>query len=113
MSYVTEDEAKNKWCPHARVAGRMINASANRLQQQTDNGVPVCITGSTCIGSHCMFWRWGPHAPYLRSSTPVDGWDHIPVPDCYERDSNAEFWQEPGAQNLKRRPGWCGIAGEP
>lgn len=47
---VTEEEAKEKWCPMARTAG--YNCSRNRE-----------YTGSTpsvmcCIGSNCMMWEW-------------------------------------------------------
>jgi hypothetical protein len=41
---VTEKEAETKWCPHARDADLGTNREGN--------------TGSACIGSQCMAWRW-------------------------------------------------------
>lgn len=44
---MTEDEAKTKWCPHARVwngEGTAYNRDFNH--------------GESCFGSACMMWRW-------------------------------------------------------
>jgi hypothetical protein len=51
---MTEDEAKTKWCPFARVEGPYAygNPAINR---NIDNGNPA--KNSKCIGSACMAWR--------------------------------------------------------
>ena len=57
---MTEEEAKTKWCPHARVvlpAGGY--ASGNRFDDSQPN--PDYME-SRCIASDCMMWKW------LRSS---------------------------------------------
>jgi len=53
---MTEEEAKTKWCPQARVtrAGTDDATSWNRF---VDEGVPI-PNGSRCIASACMAWRW-------------------------------------------------------
>lgn len=58
---MTEDEAKKKWCPFARVIGDLDeNAAANRWPEDDSkmwagpNGNPH----SLCIASACMAWRW-------------------------------------------------------
>jgi hypothetical protein len=57
MPFITEDQAKNRWCPHARElavhkdagnVGRLISGY-NRLN---GGNVPACL------GSLCMAWRF-------------------------------------------------------
>ena len=43
---MTEEEAKQKWCPFAR------DAESNAAGYTTTN------TTAKCIGSACMAWRW-------------------------------------------------------
>lgn len=58
---VTEEEAKTKWCRHARVSvgyGPYENATTgfavfNRASEK--HKVPE---NSLCIGSGCMAWEW-------------------------------------------------------
>ena len=55
---MTEDEAKEKWCPFARLgfSGRPGSAAVNRILD-VDN--PAIMDNLTqCIGSDCMAWRW-------------------------------------------------------
>ena len=53
---MTEDEAKTKWCPFARVTIRDdIADSWNRFE----DGIEAAVDGSHCIASNCMAWRWG------------------------------------------------------
>jgi hypothetical protein len=68
---VTETEAKEKWCPFARVG---IHA-ANRSYDDVDEELPSAWFRPTepsnegnpneahCIGSRCMMWRWVPSDP--------------------------------------------------
>ena len=49
---MTEDEAKTKWCPHARVHK---GEGGNRYPMDID---AVGVSAYTrCIGSGCMMWR--------------------------------------------------------
>ncbi len=59
---MTEDEAKTKWCPHARSLvtlngenGAIAVCSGNRFEG--DNVV-------VCLASACMAWRWLPTSPH-------------------------------------------------
>jgi hypothetical protein len=53
---VTEDEAKKKWCPYARVGaytdkGQIMAITVNR--DPRDEVSEGCL----CLGSECMAWR--------------------------------------------------------
>ena len=50
---MTEDEAKLKWCPMARVADPAIG-TFNRDAVSSKHG----IAGWMCLASGCMAWRW-------------------------------------------------------
>jgi len=47
---MTEEEAKTKWCPQARVAAVEGDGPNRRY-----DGAP--IRGSLCLASGCMMWR--------------------------------------------------------
>lgn len=50
MSTYTEEEAKTKWCVHARVRDVGVAGVTNI---NFANGTTI-----KCIGSRCMSWRW-------------------------------------------------------
>lgn len=54
---MTEDEAKKKWCPFARLAisNRPNTPSLNRILDVDDPSIIENLT--KCIGSDCMAWR--------------------------------------------------------
>lgn len=54
----TEDEAKTKWCPFARVAFqyRVQAPDAMIVPNRAENEAPI----GTCIASECMAWRKKP-----------------------------------------------------
>lgn len=64
---MTEDEAKQKWCPFVRVYSVSdsdgANGSWNRHQR---NGHDE----TRCIGSECMAWRWNPDPDPLLNLPP-------------------------------------------
>ena len=47
---MTEEEAKTKWCPFARIPDGEPVVAVNRPEPYGD--VPKCL------GSFCMMWRW-------------------------------------------------------
>ena len=55
---MTEEEALKKWCPFVRLVVRE-DGNYRETWAQTNRGEDVnCSTGTTCIGSTCMAWRW-------------------------------------------------------
>ncbi len=58
---MTEDEAKTKWCPVARVvmdgSDNKVVGPFNRDHWITDETLEDTINRSCCIASACMAWR--------------------------------------------------------
>jgi hypothetical protein len=88
MKMPTEDEARTKWCPFSRVP-RMeydrdpVPGQDQRLVRFTER--PVAInrldtlgvwpTASSCVGAHCMAWRWAdPTTPHLDDRNALGGY---------------------------------------
>ncbi len=64
---ITEEEARKKWCPFARTVEKLtdgISFPRNRVvnvpnkDDLTDVEFLSVLTGTTCIASECMAWRW-------------------------------------------------------
>lgn len=97
---MTEEEAKTKWCPFARVvqpAGDWAPAPAGN--REIMGGAVGALNGANlCIASACMAWRWE-YAPDGSFNTRMEG-PHLTV---VER-----------VPNLARtESGYCGLAGSP
>lgn len=60
MTLYTEAEAAERWCPLARFkfASTSDNPSCNREGGPNGGDNPWMISGTRCIGSRCMAWRW-------------------------------------------------------
>lgn len=89
MMLVTEEQAKEMWCPAARCAAPADSQGAgtagNRYGYST-------IDGAYCIGSRCMWWRW------------------------FTYESGGNIFKPTGpntAQNTNAHIGYCGMAGRP
>lgn len=54
----TEAEAREKWCPFARVHEQGSAAAASNRIQDGAGKTTLVPVGSVCIGSTCMAWRW-------------------------------------------------------
>ena len=53
---MTEDEAKTKWCPHARIATYTLDGSDGiTASNKTSRG--AIRDGAFCIAGRCMAWR--------------------------------------------------------
>lgn len=52
MTHFSEDEARKRWCPFARIEA--ATSAINRL----DVGEVRWPIGCRCIASACMAWRW-------------------------------------------------------
>ena len=96
---MTEDEAKTKWCPFARVAGpvqsKAEGVSYNRWPPSDGTMKTMLRETPTarCIGSRCMAWRW-----HLKGTDPdlIAARQYPDVPEPNEPDG-----------------GYCGMAGKP
>ena len=53
---MTEEEAKTKWCPFARLLGVHHDLRAVTSINRMKDGIPQ---ETYCIGSACMAWRLG------------------------------------------------------
>lgn len=54
---MTEEEAKTKWCPQARVATYATDGDQMMTAANKTSGGEI-RTGARCIASACMAWRW-------------------------------------------------------
>jgi hypothetical protein len=94
---VTEQEAKQKWCPQARAGiGKFVDP--DQSSDWTQNNVPGINAASIigrqkpviylhkCIGSECMAWRW-----------------------CEKQDG----YEVPMVGEVEDRKGYCGAYGKP
>lgn len=58
---LTEDEAKEMWCPFARYSSG--TAAANRWKQSEPTPHALNPVPCRCIASECMAWRWKDQPP--------------------------------------------------
>lgn len=107
---MTEDEAKTKWCPHARTLEwqvgvargadpQLIAASVNREPGDYDkegNETVVVQGRHRCIASTCMAWRW--NDPWTSQTEEGVGGDLV-----------LRLKRKAGEPRL----GYCGLAGSP
>jgi hypothetical protein len=68
---LTEEEAKGKWCPHARVIFNHRDEEKMRTHAATSyNRSSDPMPLSNCIGSGCMAWKWI-DSEYLAEADPA------------------------------------------
>lgn len=79
---LTEDEAKTKWCPFARV----VRSNAGAMSAVNRDG-PKPDPRALCIGSECMAWR------------------HFPQGENYSENMST------GERTYLEPVGFCGLAG--
>ena len=111
---LTEKEAGEKWCPHARCDGGGEAASAsNRSYYGPPDGD---YDHSICLGSRCLQWRWTGDEGEAKC-LPVgeipdgDGWSkHGAEFPHYDLPSRIyQNWH----RHVPARRGYCGLAGKP
>lgn len=127
--FVTEAEARTKWCPEARVLATVGEKGGVGTYNRNDEH-PLCL------GTGCMQWRWGETSPLRKrhaysfgnnsdwfdpKNFRENGIDEPPrpadLPASYEwhrGDSDSlPAWYEPESEAGVRRRGFCGLAGKP
>ena len=86
---MTEDEAREKWCPHVRYrSDRFPEGGINRwtAQGDTQDMPSMCY----CIASKCMAWRWAvspadvkaAERQVVRDSLAIEALDRGPTGYC-------------------------------
>lgn len=92
----TEDEAKSKWCPHARCLG---DQASNRpaygdSDPLCDEYVAEVAAWSPCIGSACMAWR--------------------EIGERADEKARADrHYKKTGERLTVKHVGYCGLSGRP
>ena len=56
--FMTEDEAKTKWCPFVRFTTPYAAKAVDFIATSVDEHWSNRIDDSRCIASDCMAWRW-------------------------------------------------------
>lgn len=119
---LTEKEAKEKWCPHVRIAVLAGHGGA-ACNTHPDRDIEA---DCRCVSSRCAMWRWADaptcqrvqQAHDMHATTEPERPAHVPQSwvfdpydaedaDCYAR------WVEPKDEAAARRRGYCGLAGKP
>ena len=99
---MTEDEAKTKWCPYARISslneGGDDGPSSNRWLGWISDGEVGSV--ACCIASTCMAWRWS-EAEHARRFVSAFG------------GAGVNFVTTERAIKPDERQGYCGLAGQP
>lgn len=68
MTYLTEEEAKPKWCPMVRQG--VLGTEAPGVNRLMDDKSPDGLWMGYCIGSECMMWREG-NPSHVRGTVEV------------------------------------------
>ena len=92
--YLTEDEARGKWCERVRSMDLDDNVSGNCYRA---NRMP---SFTCCIASNCMMWR----RAWVKVEEDATCFDEREVSIGYIAPISLEGWT---------RGGYCGLAGRP
>ncbi len=108
---MTEDDAKTKWCPHARILGQGRDLDGCAVAGTVNRGQGF---EARCIASACMAWRWqlerlgeNKIQAIKRYREENAGVDLKGAKDWVE--AHPEYVRQP----IAARQGFCGLAGAP
>lgn len=111
MTVMTEEEAKGKWCPFARVSeigergGAYTHAPNRNLSEPRE-------AASWCLASQCMAWRWTTTTHYRRTEL----WSKSKGCRVNSAWSDDADWRPVEMSKDADPPpavGYCGLAGTP
>lgn len=102
---MTEDEAKTKWCPHARVDSTSSNRPNAGDNCDTSAGWPGCIA------SACSQWRWSEAKRTAAFLEAVQKHMRAQAKPNFNTATQAVFAEKGG--QFERTEGQCGLAGAP
>lgn len=55
---LTEEQARTKWCPHARQVAMTHTETGMSSTANRDGAAHYGVQNCNCIASDCMAWRW-------------------------------------------------------
>lgn len=91
---MTEDEAKGKWCPFARVGHS--ESGLGSMNRDVRCPGPVVPPEALCIGSACMMWRGSETREFRARAEEAFRFDGSRL--------------SPGSRDVE---GYCGLVGDP
>ena len=97
---MTEQEARQKWCPMARVAVEISEGGSTLSHVATCNRHDGAHPIARCIASGCMAWRWSVRDKRI----PAEGYTNPDGSSVVTR-----YVDGPGDDPT----GYCGLAGTP
>lgn len=91
MTYLTEEEARKKWCPMARVCATTKDTPESRAHvgynrvyvssygtAELDDPSALSPEIAKCIGSACMMWRFETTEELVEGQTSSE-WKRVPT----------------------------------
>lgn len=98
---LTEEQARAKWCPHARTSWDG-SPTYNR-----DSRVGTLPPSTLCVASECMSWRWARYP-----SVTLDCEEEADFGAKYHDDAYVRRELPNGFIQYTPNNGFCGIAGK-
>lgn len=108
MNNYTQDEAKTKWCPHAR---ELFSYNEEASYNRDAKGIPSTM----CIGSGCMMWQHAEAEMQTMNFNTMggvpegDGWECVSSDEGRESYMIKSMWE----RKTPNRRGFCGLACKP
>jgi len=96
---MTEDEAKQKWCPMMRLTTDQGEWRTNR-GERPQGAIGESYVYFNCLGRDCMAWRW--------NIKPNPDWEQ-PNPMKYP----SPDYRFDNPYIIDEENGYCGLAGKP
>ncbi len=120
---LTEDDARQRWCPHARVAFYAPHATSDEGPAAVNRDTPdpaakfdeyrANVHAATrCVGSACLAWRWAPMPRMVVSRDSLTDADLAVLADP-SWGGVIEYRRDGDLPQTVTRLGYCGLAGKP
>lgn len=113
---MTEDEAKQKWCPQYQVSGSDDDDNRSTGWDQNEKAYRQTLKNAFCLGSRCMAWRWVPlQADDAFKNAIIKAAADIGDTSPNKMKATNHVIANRAAYGLPTQPfdGYCGLAGKP